>query len=878
MRNNAGKAPLLVQNGAVTIQEGINDYPTLQLTEYATVGRTRRIGDVLQYAGMSFILENISIEKCPIAVANARDKITYSYSHVSKKLLEYPIKTSVFLDQYKDQATRKTENSYFFPIGTLVAFAQSRIGFASVTPPAFLVELSKTPSPDETIDIKSFIDERLEILGFVYKFSSNSVSFVSLGSQGNISSNIVKNYTIGYGEISSYKDTNLTWNKRNENENQDLDLKRYRRLKDEPYVIYEGDHNPHLPPPETFDNTKVPRDLSIMFDNSGITKTCKITKYEWNQPSIELEATFGFAHAAIELVDDPNKPNVQSDTVIRLMSEDVINSGNAYQDVLSSIKSGKFGYPDDANFSNDIVWRLISVKEKRYIYEPLTVDISPRIKNNDGTFEQVRFAPGSDPITFSNTQVLTRELTEGWELRRFAQEDAQNWTEGSIQNWLGLATLIALKDTLTASSILAKQQYYWMLYYAKVNLEKYLYRKVPIWEQVDYAIEAFSKHYKDAEKVDWEVKFIPKNQLKEYQGTDSSEEVPVVVPDPNWSPQLMVLARSRLKMSVGLSGNPDYDPYKRNYFGTNPISIASGSEEYEYTKYSVLPSKNTKTNISDLFNSYVNVNQVISAVTTQLDLPGTFYQDKDYTNIPDYGIKGQDIPQLAPSRVLAPLPSTLANREDQYASLTSLRVAQDNSFKNHLTTNTFTLADGRPPSATTRKALFEEIQDDTKSNPYPNSVTLITSGNYAPFKPIIPSVSISNAENLNEAIKAARFKLTMEALNATASSVTIDFRTGVPKSLLNSRVRIPGVNDNWIVKASTQTVQFTDGKGFPQPIELECGILFDTGVSSRTVQIEDENNNGQDSIEVEINANVPNRYGTPIEQIPNGFGRWIDSN
>jgi len=878
MKTNYNSAPILLENGSVSLQETLNQYPQLTLIEYAAPGITKKIGDTFSYAGLSFVLEGISIEKCPLVLENVRDKITYTYTHVTKKILEYPIRVADFLVSNKGSQSRMTANTYMFSIGSLVSYAQSKRGAASVNAPSFLVEISKNPSPEETITVKSFIDEKLEVLQLVYRFSGDSVSFVPLGSAAQINPAIVQNYTIGYGEIPAYKDSPLSWNKdKNENEAQTLDVKKYKQIADKPYLVYEGDHNPHLPPPESVDATKTPRDLSIMIDSSGITKTCKLTKMEWGEPSVEIEATFGYAHAAVELVADPARPNVQSEDVIRLMSEDVAESGNAYQEVLSSIKSGKYGYPDDADFSNPIVWRLVSIKEKTYIYTPLALTINPKIKKADGTFESVQIADGLESYTTTNSQVLTKETTTGWHIARFAVEDAQNWTEGSIQSWLGLKTLLELKDTLTNSSILAKQQYYWMLYYAKINLEKYLYRKIPIWEQVDYSVEAYSKHYKDAEKVDWEVRYIPKNQLAGNEGSTDTTPVAVVFPDPNWTPSLMVIARSRILMSIGLSGNPDYDPYVRNYYGTNPITVTTGSEEYEFTKYSILPSKNTRSNIADLYSSYVNAQNVVAAMASQLSTSGTMYQDKEFTNIPDYGIKDNPIPQLNPSKVLASLPTVVDDREEQYATLTALRVAQDHSFKSHVTTNTYVIAQGRPPNATIRKPVFEEVITDTENNPYPNTATLITSGNYTPMSEIISNVSISGAENINEALRGAGFKLTMEALASSSSSVTLDFIPGTPRSMLNGRLRLPGTNSTWVAKSVTQSVQFTHDSGFVQPIEIECGILFNTSIASTTLQIKDENDNGKDSMEVEVTASVPNQYGTPIEEIPAGFSRWLDT-
>lgn len=879
---------LKIRHGSVSLQESLNDYPRITLVEFQEPGTSRALGELLTHGGLVFSLDNISIEKCPIPVDNLQDKITYSYIHVSQKLLEFPIQVKDFTESASP--SKKTKESNYYSIGSLVAFAKSRGRFGNVIPPAFLVELGKNPSPGETITLKDVIDPQLEVLNLVYDFTGDAASFIGLASKGKVLPNIVRNYTLGQGLYSAYFNSALTWKQKNNNEpDKGEKRKRFQQLKDKPYVLYEGDFNPHLPPPETADNSKYPRDLSIMFDNSGVTKTCKMTRYEWNKPSVELEATFGFAHAAIELVNDPNKPNTQSDRVIALMSEDVATSGNAYQEVLSSIKSGKFGYPDDADFSAGIIWRLISVKQKEYVYESLGITVSPKIKKPDGSYQSAQIAAGYEQFTNSSAQVLVREVSQGWELKRFAQEDAQNWTDGSIQSWLQLKALIEIGPTLTSSSVLAKQQYYWMLYYAKINLEKYLYRKIPLWEQVDYSIAAYSEFYKDAEKIDWQVNFLPKSAIIGNSSTEDEDEelIPVITPDVNWEPALMLLGQSRLKMSIGLSGNPDYDPYKRNYFATNPVSITTGSEEYELTVHSVLPSKNRKTSIGNLTpaqsaatGNHTSVKDVINNIGGQLSIPGTVYQTKDFTAIPDYGITGYPLPAVNPGKISGNTPLSLDDAEDRFSTTVSVRSAQDHSYKNHLTTTSFTISEGRPPGAVTRKPMFQEIEDNSADkSPYTNTVMLITSSNYSPYAPVSGSVNISAAESLGQALNGARFKLTMESVNASTTSMSLHFSSTLePLLYLNKQVLLPNTNESWVVKGCTQSIHYTDGTAFMQPIELEAGLLLYPAINSRAVKIKPDKQDGQDSMEAEVTAQLPRRYGTPIEQIPANFGRWLDTN
>jgi hypothetical protein len=168
MKTNYNSAPILLENGSVSLQETLNQYPQLTLIEYAAPGITKKIGDTFSYAGLSFVLEGISIEKCPLVLENVRDKITYTYTHVTKKILEYPIRVADFLVSNKGSQSRMTANTYMFSIGSLVSYAQSKRGAASVNAPSFLVEISKNPSPEETITVKSFIDEKLEVLQLAF--------------------------------------------------------------------------------------------------------------------------------------------------------------------------------------------------------------------------------------------------------------------------------------------------------------------------------------------------------------------------------------------------------------------------------------------------------------------------------------------------------------------------------------------------------------------------------------------------------------------------------------------------------------------------------------------------------------------------------------
>ncbi|MGL5923688.1 hypothetical protein [Chroococcidiopsis sp.] len=875
--SNLGRNPtgLRIDNGVLTLESSLNDYPRATIVEYSVETTTRRIGSTITVGGLLYLLESISVNSAPDIGADLLKVITYQYVHISKKAYEFPIGLRDFLDKYKKDAVQTKKDKYVFPISALARYAMEKAGGGIVNPPNFKVEVPKTAGVEDTITLKQFCDAKALILEKVYAFSGSTLSFTSL-SQGTIAPKIVSNYTIGYNSPPIYKDTILNWSKKQDYD--PLQVQRFVQLKDTEYCIYEGDHQPHLPPPETRSGT-FPRDLSIMADNSGVTKQFKITKYKWGQPAAELSGVFGYAHAALELVGDPNRPNQYSDTVLNLVSDKAVLAENAYQEMFDALKSKKFGFPDDAAFNKPMVWRLISLKETRYNYETFTPNIYPQIKKADGTIQTAYIPPEYQRYLRSNLKVLVSEETNGWELKRFAQEDAQSWTQGSIQAWSNLEGTIALKDKIDFKTKREKQRYFWALYQSKVNLEQYLYRKIPIYERVDYAIQPYSLYYRDFDEVEWTVQYIAKSKLfPDIKGDEGEEEIPVLFPDPNWVPQLMISAQSRYKTSVGISGNPGYNPDARNYFGSNPMTVLTGSDEYEFTKYGILPSRNTKNTITEMYAGYTPIEDVLGAVKQDQPTPGTYYTPHRYMTIGDYGIKGIPIPIVDPSVVAAKFPGRIEDKEvDQYTTQTTLRVAQDHSYKSHLTTSNFSLAQGRPPSASLIKPQYTEDKND-KDNPLQDSITYLNSGLGAREGEPVPSVMIDSADNIEEAIKGAKFKLTLDTVQSgTSASAQLRFTETTGYSIVNRKLLLD--NQEWVVKRSTQSIQFSDGIGFTQQVEIECGVYAQPQVNHKTVKIDREDGEEKDSVKVLIGSEgLPSRFGVAIDEVPVGFSRWLDTN
>lgn len=872
---NIDNLGLGLKNGTASLELGIFDYPKLTIVT-SDSNLFGGIGTVINCAGYVLYLDGINIELPPVNPGNYVPVTTYTFTHLSKKVYEFPVNSKDFVDANKGSALVETDDEYMFSIGSLVGFAGGKAGGGGVAPPYFTFNLSKKPGPGDYITIKQFCDERVRGLGYVYSFSGATLGFAPPGaSRGN--GYPVTNYTIGQNSVAVYKDTILEWDKKQQYPDGSTAKAQYIQLTNDEYALYDGDYNPHIEPSEAL-NGRIPSDLSIMIDNSGPSKQFKITKYKYGKPDKEISGVFGYAHAAIELVDDPQKPNNSSELVLSLMKPDVVTSKSAYDSVLKQLKTGKFGYPDDANFSRPMVWRLISLKEVTYEYTPLQMNPEIYLKKPDGTKVAVKIDDASmERLTRNNYQVLTGETTRGWEIKRFAQEDPANWTQGSIAAWLNLKTLQSTEAKILGNNPTkkAKQLYYWMLYQAKVNLEQYLYRKIPIFETTKYAVDMFSKYYIDSEDIDWKIEMVPKSSIKG-EIVNDGELIPIIYPDPNWMPDLMITSRARYKSSVAESGNPNYNPFARDYYGSNPRTVVSGSEEYEYTKYTILPSKNTKPFIGAMYNRFSNLATITSGANATKNLTGTVYANaQDYLYSNDTGLNGATPPNIDLSSVLVEYPSQPNRQEDMYSITTTSRTAQDHSFKSNITSAVYTLSEGRPPAATLRKALFEEVKtSDNTDNPLANSVTYVTSG--ITGLEVQSSVNISGVNNLQEATQAAGNLLMLDILsNGTTASATLSFTQAYP-SLINSGISLAG--GTWVIKRGTVSCHYSQGTALAQPIQVECGMVIQPGISARTVAITNENNKSADSMTAAVSfSNLPEVFTVLPDIIPDTFGRWVKS-
>jgi hypothetical protein len=279
-----------------------------------------------------------------------------------------------------------------------------------------------------------------------------------------------------------------------------------------------------------------------------------------------------------------------------------------------------------------------------------------------------------------------------------------------------------------------------------------------------------------------------------------------------------------------------------------------------------------------MYSGYTPINDVLGAVRLNQPAPGTYYTPHRYMTVGDYGLKGIPIPIVDPSVVAAKFPGKIEDKEvDQYTTQTTLRVAQDHSYKSHLTTSNFSLAQGRPPSASLIKPQYTEDRND-KNNPLQDSITYLTSGLGAREGEPVPSVMIDSADNIEEALKGAKFKLILDIVQSgTSTSAQLRFTETTGYPLVNKIMFLE--NQEWVVKRSTQSIQFTDGIAFSQLVDIECGVYAQPQVNHKTVKIDREDGEEKDSVKVLIGSEgLPSRFGVAIDEVPVGFSRWLDTN
>lgn len=858
------KSKVSLENGIVRLNLTLNDYPKATIVQYVPSGTGFPAAGNLRAIGpFEMECENVSIKTLPPIQGKSIcvDEVTYEYIHSGRRLMETSFNVKKLVDAVKGTASQKDNDYYYVMFSSVQGWVRDEYGIkCACTIPDFKVKLPRNPSTDESMTLREVADPVMELRQEIYKYNFDSVSNTSLGA-GSYPSNPASDVTIAKGASDFYKNTILTWSKSTPKELKAIQNIKLIRLKNDDYILYEGDFNPHIAPPAD----DIPKDLSPVIDIGGITKEFKITLYEFGQPSREISGSFGYAHAALELIDDPEKPNTETEAFLSAINGDASGSGNALQEIATSLISSRLGYPS-LNASDTMIWRLISIKDKQYKYEKLDINVSTYARTKDGSVINFEIPDNLRPILNPNIEVLAEEITTGWELRRFQPEDPQKWTQGSVSAWLKLKAAIEAGAEISGED---KAIYNYLIYKAKCNLEQYLWRKVPIWERVVYSIEPYAEYYKDSQSVEWNIEYVQKNQLPQYANTNDTSEIAILYPDPDWVPGLFISARNRYSSSIGAMGNPNFNPFQKSYYEINPTTIFTGNETIEYTQYCIMPSDNTLSTVSSMYNRFVDLNGLADAVAEGSGLEGTVYKKHSWMTVNDYGLK--TTPLTSVSTVSGSFPSESRSKLDRYTQYTSIKTVSDNSFKSQLINSNFSINEGRPPEAVTRKPFYKtEIGDSPDI--YKNTITYISS-----TTPEIPGqridvVNVAQADTREEAVKAASFRLELAGISNSSGSYRGPLKDCNFKDIIGATALR---NSKYIIKGVSYEIHFSDGQSFAQAPTITFGIREKLAASANTKPVlnSDTNTNTSAGAEVKPKVNVLG-YTSPSLLTPSGYSRW----
>jgi hypothetical protein len=881
---SSAENPLRAVVGTYTLNQELDQPPSLSAVIYvATLNEIPDLGSDLTFGNYNFYLTNYSYKESPQVqkVGNifVKYEVSLSYSHVSKLFTEKPINTAKFVLAYGRSAQIIGEQFYRFSLASLLSQVSLFTGInCPITGLSGFVNLPYRPANTDFFTLRSFLDERAILDGKVAIYSQSGIDYVALGSGRSITATPLTEITLTDNETPCYKNTLLNWNGGTNYGLQNT----YVQVTDDEYVLYDGDPNPHLPPVEVGDGSLVPRDLSVFVDNGGLSKQFKITLYKYGQPQSEISGTYGFSHSALELVTDPMAPINIDTSILNRMQSNPAAQRNALKGLLGDLVNQAMGMVGQNIFARPIVWRVTSIKQTDFIYQPLELDIKPQVKDAYGNYVKIEVPEQYQNLLKSNSQVLVAEQTEGWTIKRFANEDAASWSQGSIQAYINLTFLLQIGN-LIANDPISLQHYYLSVYKAKCKLESFLYRKIPITERVDYFIEPFSKYYKDGDKVDWNVEYIPKAQLPNSPSTQ--DPVAVLFPSPDWVPNLMIVSKSRYSISAAVSGNPEYNDQAASLWGKNPIYLTTGEEVYEHTRYMIRPSKTTKPNIDRIYETFNDLNGLLGSINANETYSGTYYRPFSYMDVPDDAVIGQGVPpSIDVNKVIptqqkkdgsaVPSYSTAANdasfKDDSYSIYGTIRTVADASFKGNIQSSSFSTALGRPPSATVRKPVnqLNPIQD---KNGLKDSLTYLTSN--VRDRNILSDVTITGAQNLQEAIKGATFKLHKDVFDGASLTTSFTWTQNAIKP--NSVFQYFG--QKWAAKSSTFTTQIINGGALNQPVNVTFGEVVPvtlTAVSTTATAL----NSIKGGLVTTVNVTgLPNSIGVDVSGVPYGMGRWVNS-
>jgi hypothetical protein len=347
----------------------------------------------------------------------------------------------------------------------------------------------------------------------------------------------------------------------------------------------------------------------------------------------------------------------------------------------------------------------------------------------------------------------------------------------------------------------------------------------------------------------------------------------------------MIVSKSRYSISAGVSGNPEYNDQAASLWGKNPIYLTTGEEVYEHTRYMIRPSKTTKQNIDRLYETFNDLNGLLGSINDNESYRGTFYRPFSYMDVPDDAVIGQGVPPTIDILKVIPtqqkkdgssLPSysTASNdasfKDDSYSIYGTIRTVADASFKSNIQSSSFSTALGRPPSATVRKPV-NQLNPTQDKNGLKDSLTYLTSN--VRDRNILSDVTITGANNIQEAIKGATFKLEKDVFNSASLSTSFTWTQNAVKP--NSVFQYFG--QKWAAKSSTFTTQIINGGALNQPVSVTFGEVIPvtlTTVNTTATALNTIKGGLVTTVEV---SGLPNLIGNNLDSVAYGQGRWVNS-
>jgi hypothetical protein len=389
--SSSAENPLRAVVGTYTLNQELDQPPSLSAVIYVvTLDEIPNLGSEITFGNYNFYLTNYSYKESPqVRKANnaaTRYDVSLSYAHVSKLFTEKGINTAKFVLAYGRSAQIIGEQFYRFSLASLLSQVALFTGInCPITGLSGFVNLPYRPANTDFFSLRSFLDERAILDAKVATYSASGIDYVDLGSGRSITTPPLTEITLSDNEIPCYKNTLLNWNGGTNYGLQNT----YVQVTDDEYVLYEGDSNPHLPPVEVGDGSLVPRDLSVFIDNGGLSKQFKITLYKYGQPQSEISGTYGFSHSALELVANPLAPINLDFSILNRMQSNPALQQNALKGLLGNLANQAMGMVGTGIFARPIVWRVTSIKQTDFVYQPLELDIKPQVLDRSGNYVKI---------------------------------------------------------------------------------------------------------------------------------------------------------------------------------------------------------------------------------------------------------------------------------------------------------------------------------------------------------------------------------------------------------------------------------------------------------------------------------------------------------